>query len=119
MAGRQTVDIGRFDAAAETDLGFRGRGSISSSTTVPHLQVFLEGRSGGDGLAGILVHEGVGITGVSHTAGSNMSVVKGGSLAGNEVGVEGGGASHESKSNDLHDSVQKQIRMEPRENKSE
>ena len=49
-----------------------GGGSGSSSGTL--LQVFLEGRSGGDGFTGILVCHGIGVTGISHTSTSDVLV---------------------------------------------
>ena len=84
--------------------GSRGGGSGSrggTTTTTALLQVLLEGRSGGDGLAFILVLEGVGVTGVGHTTGSKPAE-KSGALTGNNLGVEGGGASDEGESNNLH-----------------
>jgi len=47
------------------------------------------------------VLEGVGVTGVRHTTGSEP-VEKSGALTGNDLGVEGGGASDEGESNNLH-----------------
>ena len=68
------------------------------------LEVLLEGGSGGDGLAGILVDEGIGVAGVGHTAGADLGAVEdGGGNASSELGVEGGGASNKgSESNNLH-----------------
>ena len=66
------------------------------------LEVLLEGGSGGDGLAGILVDEGIGVTGVGHTAGADLVGDSGGD-ASSELGVEGGGASNKgSECNNLH-----------------
>ena len=50
--------------------GGRGGSSRGGGGSVTHLQVFLEGRGGRDTLAGILVNEGVGVTGISHTTSS-------------------------------------------------
>jgi hypothetical protein len=71
--------------------------------TLALLEVLLEGGSGGDGLAGILVHHGIGVTGVGHAAGADVgAVVDGGGDASRELGVEGGGASNEGSENNLH-----------------
>ena len=79
-----------------------GSRSGGGSATVTHLQVLLEGGSGGDGLAGILVLEGIGVTGVGHAAGANL-IEDGGGDASSELGVEGGGASNKgSESNNVH-----------------
>ena len=67
------------------------------------LEVLLEGGSGGDGLAGILVDEGIGVAGVGHAAGADVgAVVDGGGDASRELGVEGGGACNEGSENNLH-----------------
>mmetsp|Transcript_5914 Transcript_5914/g.11373 ORF Transcript_5914/g.11373 Transcript_5914/m.11373 type:complete len:271 (-) Transcript_5914:47-859(-) len=78
------------------DLGRRG-------ASITLLQVFLERRGGRDRLTGILVSEGVRITGISHTSRSNV-LVKGGGHADRVGGGEGASTSDKSGGKDkLHD----------------
>ena len=55
--------------------GSRGRGGSSSVTA---LEVLLEGRSRSNGLAGVLVHESLGVTGIKHTSGTLSGSAGGG-----------------------------------------
>ena len=79
----EAIDARRFGAAAvpngRSSRG-RGNGSRSSrggrrSATVAHLEVFLKGRGGRDGLARVLVLEGIGIARVGHSTGADVGVV--------------------------------------------
>ena len=55
--------------------GSRGRGGSSGVTA---LEVLLEGRSRSNGLAGVLVHESLGVTGIKHTSGTLSGSAGGG-----------------------------------------
>jgi len=80
-----------------------GSGEHEKADLLALLEVLLEGGSGGDGLAGILVVHGIGVTGVGHAARADVgAVVDGGGDASRELGVEGGGASNEGSENNLH-----------------
>lgn len=73
-----------------------GSSGGSSTSSLTHLQVFLETGSFRDGFTGILVDKGIRITGISHTSGSDLGVIEQ-SNSGCFVGEEGGegrGASH-------------------------
>ena len=84
----EAIDARRFGAAAVPNgRSSRGRGNGSSrdgrrssrggrrSATVAHLEVFLKGRGGRDGLARVLVLEGIGIARVGHSTGADVGVV--------------------------------------------
>ena len=64
--GRRGVGRGR---------GSRGRGGSSGVTAI---EVLLEGRSRSNGLAGVLVHESLGVTGIKHTSGTLSGSAGGG-----------------------------------------
>jgi len=76
--------------------GGGGRSGGSRGTSVTHLQVLLEGRGGRDTLARIFVLKSIGVTGISHTSGSDFgSVEESGGDTRLLCGREGGGASDE------------------------
>lgn len=76
--------------------GGRSSGSGGSSTSVTHLQVFLERRGSRDTLAGIFVFKRVRVTGISHTSGSEgRAVEEGGGNTSLHGRGEGGSTSDE------------------------
>lgn len=66
------------------------------------LQVFLETGGFLDRLAGILVVEGIGVTGISHTSGSLLGFVEEGNTAGwgGGSGSESGGSGNKGEKDD-------------------
>ena len=105
---RKRFSCSRFPGCLKMSMSEEQTRSIiqhaKADLVLARLEVLLEGGSGGDGLAGILVLQGFGVAGVGHTAGADLGAVEdGGGNASSELGVEGGGASNKgSESNNLH-----------------
>ena len=93
--------------------GSRGRGGsgggISSSSA--GLQVFLERGSGRDGFTGILVHNGVGVTGIGHTSGSNVLVEGSGAAELGSGGERRSGGNKGREGDELHIGYASEVRL--------
>jgi hypothetical protein len=107
-SGGRCGSRGRSVGSRRRSVGYRGRSSGGRSrggSTSTLLHVFLEGRSGGDGLTGILMLERSRVTSIVHSSGSlNRSIVKSGRSAESGLGRECGSTGNNSSEceSDLH-----------------
>jgi len=85
--GRRGWGVGRRSWGSGSG-GSRSWGGSGGGTSVTHLQVFLEGRSGRDTLAGIVVLKSIGVTGIGHTSGTDFGTVE---ESGGKTALHGGG----------------------------